>query len=119
MSKRILVCGGRDYKRYNRVCDILEKAIGPDDTIIHGGCPTGADRLADVFAKTYGHLSRLEVFYADWQKHGKVAGPIRNKQMLDEGKPDLVIAFPGGKGTQNMVEQAEKAGIQIMKIDWE
>ena len=50
---------------------------------------------------------------ANWKKHGRAAGPIRNKQMLEEAKPDLVIAFPGGAGTANMVKQAREAGVKV------
>ena len=55
-------------------------------------------------------------FPADWNSYGKAAGPIRNKQMLDEGKPDVVIAFPGGTGTANMIMQATKAGVKVVKV---
>jgi len=56
-------------------------------------------------------------FPADWGKYSKSAGYIRNKQMLAEGKPDLVVAFPGGKGTANMVKLAKLANIPIHTID--
>ena len=48
----------------------------------------------------------------DWKKYGKKAGPLRNQQMLEEGKPDLVVAFPGGNGTADMVRRAKKANIE-------
>ena len=57
------------------------------------------------------------MYPADWDTHGRGAGPIRNKQMLEEGKPDLVIAFPGGKGTANMIGQAKEAGIPVREIE--
>jgi hypothetical protein len=59
------------------------------------------------------------VFYADWDKHGRAAGPIRNQQMLDEGKPDLVVAFllPQGSGTLDMIRRTEKAGIEVRVIE--
>lgn len=52
------------------------------------------------------------------QKYGKSAGPIRNQTMLDDGKPDLVLAFPGGRGTADMVAKAEKHGIPVRRIGW-
>ena len=55
-------------------------------------------------------------FPAEWKKHGKAAGPIRNRKMLQDGKPDLVLAFPGGRGTANMVELATDAGIRVMHV---
>ena len=53
---------------------------------------------------------------APWKRFGPSAGGIRNQQMLDEGKPDLVVAFPGGKGTADMVRRAENAGVKVIKV---
>ena len=103
---RILVCGGRDYSDAKGVKTILDEY--KIDLIIQGGA-TGADRLAYDYAVE--NNIEVETYMADWKKHKKAAGPIRNKQMLVEGKPDLVIAFPGGKGTQNMLEQAKRAKV--------
>lgn len=52
----------------------------------------------------------------DGTKYNVMAGFIRNKEMLVEGKPDLVIAFPGGNGTDNMIDLADKAGIKVIKV---
>jgi hypothetical protein len=54
---------------------------------------------------------------ADWKRLGRKAGPIRNQRMLVEGKPDLVVAFPGGKGMAGMVTLARNASIGIMVVD--
>jgi hypothetical protein len=64
---------------------------------------------------------QIKPYPADWDKYGKAAGPIRNKQMLDEGNPEKVIAFrfKNSRGTQNMINQAEKAGIKTIVIDCE
>jgi hypothetical protein len=61
-------------------------------------------------------MLKVERYRADWAKHGRAAGPIRNKQMLEEGKPDLVVAFPGGQGTANMMSQVREAGVRVMAI---
>lgn len=117
---RILVCGGRDFTDYNKLCfemDCLSTVWDFDGnqpiTIISGEA-RGTDTLAKRYAEECGW--NYEGYPADWKLHGKRAGPIRNHQMLDEGKPDLVIAFPGGIGTQNMIEQAEKAGVKVERI---
>jgi hypothetical protein len=101
---RVLICGGRDFDD----TDLFNKALGAIDgeiEIISGMAP-GADTMAADFAKAYGYA--LHEFPADWNKHGKAAGPIRNQQMLDEGRPDLLLAFPGGRGTQDMLRRAKK-----------
>lgn len=84
-----------------------------DITIIHGAA-RGADRAASDFATV--HFCHEEAYQADWKTHGKSAGFIRNQQMLDEGKPDLVVAFPGGKGTGMMKELARRAGIKVLDM---
>lgn len=83
-------------------------------TIIAGGAD-GADSLAASWAAV--ENVNYKEYKADWYQYGKAAGPIRNKRMLEEGKPDLVIAFPGGKGTANMVALAKGAGIEVIQID--
>lgn len=88
---RILVCGGRDFDDWGKLYDNLDDYLSPDLIIIQGGAK-GADFLARVWAKHMG--VEWHEYPADWMSHGKAAGHIRNKQMLDEGNPDLVIAFP-------------------------
>lgn len=68
--------------------------------------------MASEFAKWKG--IPVKTFRADWGKYGKSAGPRRNKQMLDEGRPDLVVAFEGGRGTADMVKQAKAAGVEVL-----
>ena len=81
--------------------------------MIHGDA-SGADRLAGEWAKE----RCIEVLArpAEWKKHGRAAGPIRNQAMLAE-KPQLVVAFPGGKGTADMVAKAKKAGLEVVVIE--
>ena len=47
-------------------------------------------------------------------RNGRKAGPIRNQQMLDEGRPSLVVAFPGGRGMADMVRRARNAGVEAI-----
>jgi hypothetical protein len=119
---RVLVCGGRDYRDVDAVFNRLdalaevnaENPLGAVDlTIIHGGA-TGADMIADDWAVA--NWARIVEFKANWKKHDKSAGPIRNTLMLDEGRPDLVLAFPGGDGTADMVRKARKAGVPVQEI---
>ena len=113
----VLVCGGRDYRNAARVAAVLDRAhhkLGLM-SVVQGGAD-GADRLAAEWAWNKGFP--VSTFNADWKAHRKAAGPIRNQRMLDEAKPDFVIAFPGGAGTADMVARAEKAGIKVHRIDW-
>lgn len=112
---RVLVCGGRDYADANTMKRVLGTfhTLNPIAVLIHGGAP-GADTMAGIWALYNGITER--VFLANWKDLGKKAGPIRNQQMLDEGKPDLVIAFPGGSGTSDMIRRAEKAGVTVHQV---
>lgn len=111
---RILVCGGRDYADHNAVTSVLnvlhaERGIA---VLIHGAAP-GADDLAGEWAHEHG--VPVLPFPANWRGYGKGAGPIRNRQMLEEGRPDGVVAFPGGTGTANMIRQSEAAGVTVWR----
>ena len=105
---KVLVCGGRDYDDQAFVSQTLSSFV--ITTIMQGGAE-GADTLAQNYALA--HFIPLWTFRANWKEHGKAAGPIRNQSMLDYGKPDLVIAFPGGRGTADMVRRAKKAGVLV------
>jgi len=101
----------------DRVLRLVDRAKGPITMLIHGAA-RGADSLAASWAIDTGLAEFGEVlaFPADWNKHGVAAGPVRNQEMLDVGKPDLVVAFAGGRGTEDMVRRAIKAGINVQRV---
>lgn len=141
---KILVCGGRTYgkmkgvlkgtpeyqERFDQyhnvhfVLDEFAKANSkeykedddwlPTDIEIISGMAQGADTAAVDWAVI--NYTKVHEFPADWKTHGKKAGPIRNQQMIDEGNPDVVIAFPGGVGTTDMIRKAKKHGIKVIEI---
>lgn len=113
---RVLVTGGRNYDDSHRVYAVLDKlhAEAGIDCIIEGGA-RGADELARRWAENIGGVP-VETFEADWENQGTFAGPARNARMLAEGRPDLVIAFPGGRGTADMARKARKAGVKVVEI---
>lgn len=111
---RVLICGGRDYHDRAACWHYLDNFGPPEITEVISGMAKGADTLAAEWAVRFGFT--LHQFPANWDAHGKSAGMIRNRQMLVEGKPDVVIAFPGGKGTQNMIELAKKAGVKVVEV---
>ena len=115
---KVLICGGRDFTDYRRFAVAMREITleyGPFDVAIHGDAK-GADHCAHLWANSpIGSKSEI-VFEADWKTHGNAAGPKRNQQMLDEGKPDLVVAFPGGRGTADMVRRAKVAKLPVIEI---
>lgn len=131
---RVLVCGGREYADRSamraelavwmlssRYGDLRWRLRDSRDagllTIVHGGA-RGADTLAGEVAQELGYT--VEVHPADWKTHGRAAGPTRNQKMLDTGV-DLVMAFPGGRGTADMVKRATVARVPVRHVasTWE
>lgn len=111
---RVLVCGGRDFDD----AALLENTLNEIDgvhVVIHG-----ASRGADTLARQWAQLRGIahEPYPAQWERDGKAAGPIRNRAMLVNGRPDIVVAFSGGRGTQDCVKQAESMGIRVVRIGW-
>ena len=110
---KILCCGDRNWINGSAIRRELEKY--PQDTVVIHGAARGADSIAGSIAKSLG--MQVEIYPAQWNKYGKGAGPVRNKQMLDEGKPDWVLAFheniESSKGTKHMVKISEEAGIPV------
>ena len=121
-----LVCGGRRFDDYDGLREVLTSLArhrgGVPAQVVHGnaggidatGKTFGADKLGGLWA------SRLAITVtavpANWRKHGPSAGPIRNQKMLDDFEPELVIAFPGGKGTADMIRRAREAGVEVAEI---
>jgi len=121
---RILVTGSRvwpDSKEVQAriVQVIVNQPYGTHVVVVHGDCPTGADRAArefldDIEKQNLDYISQ-ETHPADWNKHGKAAGPLRNQEMVDLGA-DVCLAFPLGesRGTRDCMRRAEAAGIPVI-----
>lgn len=115
---RVLVTGGRTFADRDWLWAGLDMIhthpqMGPIDEIIEGGAPG-----ADVRAQEWAHRREIKctTVPAQWEKHGRGAGAIRNGEMA-KMRPDLVMACPGGKGTAHMVETAEKAGLRVVRLE--
>jgi len=108
---RVIICGGRDY---NDV-EVVRRAIREHGVteIAQGGAP-GADTCAIQAAMEQD--IPFETHPADWRQYGRSAGPIRNQDMLEQFEPDAVIAFPGGKGTADMIRRARDAGVKVIEV---
>ena len=113
---RVLVCGGRDCRDsafVEKTLDRLLSARGPFERLIHGGA-RGVDRMAGKWARQHGVLEWD--FLPIWRRIDASEGLNRNQRMITTGAPDLVVAFPGGSGTANMIEQAKAADIEVLEI---
>ena len=117
---RVLVCGGRDYADRQQLFEVLDEELsaatvaGNSFILIHGGA-RGADSLSGSWAAER-QVSDVRVYEADWNTYGRAAGAIRNRLMLTDGQPHVIVAFKGGKGTANMIQQGKKAGVPVKEI---
>ena len=113
---RVLVTGGRGYDDLASVVgalnDLREKYGRL--TVIQGGA-TGADNYARYWCARQPSVHMINE-PADWKTHGRAAGPLRNQRMIDEHKPDIVLAFEGGRGTADMVRRATAAGVTVRHV---
>lgn len=109
---KIIVAGGRDFGDFPKLVAALDMLVLPDgrNSVLSGGA-NGADDLAERWADESGMT--CDIYEADWDAHGKAAGPIRNQQMAQDA--DALIAFWDGKsrGTKDMIEKAVRAGLEI------
>jgi hypothetical protein len=132
---RVLVTGDRRWTDHRLIIETLDALHAEEPiTLLIEGCATGADRLAGAHPPVYaeGNPEYPDVeppgwawyrgvpgahYPADWRRYGRGAGPIRNQQMLDAGRPDRVVAFhanlDASRGTADMVRRAIKAGIPV------
>ena len=117
---RLLICGGRNFTdveyaipRFHRV-----HLKTPVTTLICG-MAHGGDMIGHAWAKEMGiPTEEYPITKEAWDRHGNAAGPIRNLQMLKQGKPDLVLGLPGGNGTAHMLSIADKAGVEIIEYKY-
>jgi hypothetical protein len=122
---KVIIAGGRNYI-YQRGdierLDLVKKKLGITE-VVSGACGAkrlkdearGADGLGEYWARTW--LLPVKRFYADWDKHGRAAGPIRNREMAryvaESG--GAVLLFPGGAGTEDMAEAAREFGLRVIR----
>lgn len=107
---RVIIAGGRDYHNYDTLLEAIEEAQFDIKTVISGGAK-GVDALGERYSEE--NMIDLKIFRADWERHGRAAGPLRNRKMAENA--DALIAIWDGKsrGTKNMIETAHKVGLLV------
>lgn len=128
---KVLIYGGRDFghvraanlspeelerrsAEYRLGYDFLTSLFPERNVEVIQGGATGADALGADWAVC--SEVALKTFRADWQRWGRAAGPMRNARMLEEGKPEMAVEFPGGRGTADMRLRLQKAGVPVVKF---
>jgi hypothetical protein len=111
---KVLCCGSRNWHNIEKVVNAFSELLkeGPIERILQGGA-VGADHWCALEATRRG--IRVFEYPAEWDKYGRSAGYIRNKEMIDEN-PDVVLAFQRdkSKGTQHTIDLAQKKGIRVI-----
>jgi YspA, cpYpsA-related SLOG family len=122
----IIVCGGRAFDNVAHANAVLNRL---HFAVPIGAVHVGSQRGADGYAIDWAHLEgacespgertiTYEIHEAAWHEFGRSAGPRRNSAMLAKAQPDFVVAFPGGRGTDDMVRKALDAGLSVLTSDW-
>ena len=102
---KVLVCGGRDYNDYDVLKCVMEKVMdcySAEVKVVISGLAKGGDKLGEKWAEE--NNIEVEGYRAEWNKYGKRAGWLRNVRMADEGRPNVIVALPGGRGTKMMID---------------
>lgn len=112
----VLVTGGRDFCDQRQLFSVLDElhARRKFTYLMHGDA-AGADHMAHRWAKKRG--VQPVAMGALWDANGSKDGCARNLRMLEFRKPDLCVAFPGGRGTANMMRLARRAGVELIDVE--
>lgn len=125
---RVLITGGRDFRDWKKACSAFDYwHLRLDITLVIQGGQVSRDPRdqekwgGDYYAKKWAGLRGIPVVEErvtdeEWKKFDRDAGPMRNRRMIDRHKPEKVIALPGGKGTQDMLNQARACGIRCIEV---
>lgn len=107
---KVIIAGGRDYHNYDTLLEAIEESGFLVGAVVSGGA-NGVDALGERYAVEMN--LNLHIYNADWETHGRAAGPIRNRKMAENA--DALIALWDGKsrGTKNMIETATKKGLRV------
>ena len=111
---KTIIAGSRTVTDFNLVTRAI-KASGFEITEVVSGSARGVDRMGERFAMEA--KLPLSLFPAEWDVHGKAAGPIRNKKMGDYADALIAIRVNMSKGTSHMIEYATAKGLKVYVVD--
>ena len=107
---RVIIAGSRSIENYSILLDAIDES-GFQVTTVISGRAKGVDRMGETYAYLRGLT--IDVFPADWDKHGKAAGYIRNSEMAEHADALIAIWDGKSKGTKNMIEIAKRKGLKV------
>lgn len=107
---KTIIAGGRDILDYTLVLNAIRESKF-DITEVVSGMAKGVDTMAVQYANENDLV--ITPFFADWNTHGRAAGPIRNRKMAEYGEALIAIWDGESRGTKNMIEEATKRGLKV------
>ena len=112
---RLLVCGGRHFEDAEMVHHELTALHWrkPISVVVHGSI-AGVGIIAEAWARRHGIA--VVRYPPNWEFYGKKAEGLRSDFMLTDSRPDLVVAFPGGRHTADLVQRAINVGLAVLAI---
>jgi hypothetical protein len=128
---KLIIAGGRDIKVTAGFIEELIRLQGLSPKEIVSGGARGIDQCGEIFVEQWNQLHKtpgtipssyvgrelgLKIFEADWEEHGKAAGPIRNQQMAQYADALLLIWDGESRGSANMKQQMEEAGKPVFEM---
>jgi hypothetical protein len=115
--RKIIIAGGRDFLDRDLLFKTVTDFIDSDDLVqIVSGCAPGADTLGLDYAAACGY--EVKKFPADWDKHGKAAGPIRNRQMAEYADECIVFWDGKSRGTKSMIDEAMARKLRLTIVEY-
>jgi len=114
---KVIIAGSRDIEDLKAVMDAVKASGFPAFTEVVSGCAAGVDRVGEYYAQLYS--IPVKQFPADWKRHKRGAGPIRNKQMAEYADALIAVWDGKSKGTKNMIDQATKKGLKVYVHIWD
>lgn len=112
---RVIIAGTRTFNDVEFLKKQMYYAFRNDYiSEIVSGCAKGADLLGEEWAKE--RNIPVKRFPADWAKHGKAAGPMRNEEMAKNADACIVFWDGESKGTKNMIDNAKKQNLKLFVI---
>lgn len=110
MGKKTIIAGSRGITDYDLLLDQIEACPWEISEVV-SGTAEGVDLLGEQYADE--HDLPVERHEPDWDTYGRAAGPIRNREMAESAEALLAVWDGQSPGTKNMIEEAEKAGIEV------
>jgi len=128
MVYKIIIAGGRDFDDYDMLKSEMDTYLfkdrelsylmsgWPDEVEIVSGCAKGADKLGERYGISNGYL--IKRFPADWDKHGRGAGHIRNREMAEYAGTCVVFWDGKSRGSKNMIDTARELSLDTHVVSY-